>query len=229
VQPASPLEPQLDYEIRVSRQKRGASTQTALLDAAEELFAANGVDATSVNDIAGLAGSSVGSFYHHFGDKETVQFALFDRFVRESEAATLSAIRPERWTGASAGEILRAYANLILKSHASRPSFKKSGLEVTARHPELSQHYDQVRMTLDRGLRALLLARRDEIGHPNPEIATTFVIDQINSMLRARHHERPLETRMVAHSDSDFLDELTRSVCRHLDVDSPNPAAKEIS
>lgn len=223
MQSADALEPKLDYEVRTSRQKRGATTQNALLDAAEELFAANGVDATSVNDIAARAGSSVGSFYHHFGDKETVQFALFDRFVRESEAATLEAIRPDRWTGASVGEILHAYARLILTAHARRPSFKKSGLEVTARHPELSRHYDEVRMTLDRGLCALLLDRRDEIGHPDPDIATTFAIDQINSMLRARHHERPLETRMVAYSDADFLHELTTSVCRYLDVEPPRP------
>ena len=219
--PSPPLT-ELDYDVRASRQARGASTQTALLDAAETLFAAKGVEATSVAEIAEHAGSSVGSFYHHFGDKETIQFALFDRFVNESEAATLAAIAPERWEGAGVGEILRAYIRLILRSHHVRPSFKKAGLALADHHPELGDSYDQVRMTLDRGLRDLLLARRDQIGHPDPEMATTFVIDQINTMLRARHQEKPLATRFAAHGDDDFLAEATRSVCRYLDTDLPS-------
>ena len=88
----------LTYEVRSSRQARGASTQTALLDAAEELFAEHGVDATTVAEIAEIAelgGSSVGSFYHHFGDKETIQFALFDRYLNDVEAAMLATLSPD--------------------------------------------------------------------------------------------------------------------------------------
>lgn len=76
-------------------------------------------------------------------------------------------------------------------------------------------------MTLDRGLRDLLLARRDQIGHPVPEMATTFVIDQINTMLRARHQEKPLATRFATYDDDAFLAEATRSVCRYLDTALP--------
>ncbi|MEM9566229.1 MAG: TetR/AcrR family transcriptional regulator [Actinomycetota bacterium] len=219
--PASPLT-ELDYDVRASRQARGASTQTALLDAAEALFADKGVEATTVAEIAERAGSSVGSFYHHFGDKETIQFALFDRFVNQSEAATLAAIAPERWEGATVGEILRAYIRLILRSHHVRPSFKKAGLALADHHPELGDSYDDVRMTLDRGLRDLLLARRGQIGHPEPEKAATFVIDQINTMLRARHQEKPLATRFGAYGDAAFLAEATRSVCRYLETEPPS-------
>lgn len=216
------LTAELSYDVRPSRQARGQSTQTALLDAAEELFAEKGVEATTVAEIAERAGSSIGSLYHHFGDKETIQYALFDRFVNESEAVTLAAIAPERWDGATVGHILHAYIRLILRAHDKRPSFKKAGLAIADNHPELSDSYDTVRMTLDRGLSDLLLARRDQIGHPDPELACTFVIDQINTMLRARHQEKPLATRFATRTADEFLREATRSVCRYLETDLPS-------
>ena len=219
----TPLTTDLDYDVRPSRQARGRSTQAALLDAAEELFAEKGVEATTVVEIAERAGSSIGSLYHHFGDKETIQFAVFDRFVTESEGVTLAAIAPDRWEGATVGDILQAYIRLILRSHHRRPSFKRAGLAIADNHPDLSASYDAVRMTLDRGLQDLLVARRDQIGHPDPETACTFVIDQINTMLRARHQERPLATRFAVRTDDEFLQEATRSVCRYLETELPSP------
>ena len=46
---------------RESQQTRGEKTQAALLDAAEELIVENGMDGTSIADVAERAGSSVGS------------------------------------------------------------------------------------------------------------------------------------------------------------------------
>lgn len=219
--PTNPLTGDLRYSVRASSQARGASTQNKILDAAEELFADKGVEATTVAEIADRAGSSIGSLYHHFGDKETIQFALFDRFINESEAGTLAAIAPERWQGASIAGILRSYVTMIVASHRKRPSFKKAGLAVADHHPELAGHYDTVRTTLDSGLRDLLLARRTEIGHPDPETACTFVIDQMHTMLRSRHQDTPLATRFATKPDDDFIEELLRSISSYLQLTDP--------
>lgn len=40
-----------------------------IMTAALEIFLKHGVDAARVEDICGLSGASVGSLYHHFGDK----------------------------------------------------------------------------------------------------------------------------------------------------------------
>ena len=220
--PDAPLAGNLHYEVRASTQARGASTQSAILDAAEALFAEKGVEATTVSEIAEHAGSSVGSLYHHFGDKETIQFALFDRFINESEAGTLAAIAPERWQDVTVGGILRSYVQLLVQSHRKRPSFKKAGLAVAEHHPELAGHYDRIRMILDRGLHDLLLARRDEIGHPDPELACTFAIDQLHTMLRSRHQDTPLATRFAVQPDHVFVHEIMRSICGYLQVTLPD-------
>ena len=60
-------------EIAVQRE----DTRTLVLDAALKLFTDRGYFATSVHDISRTAGVSVGSIYHHFGDKEGLARALY--------------------------------------------------------------------------------------------------------------------------------------------------------
>src|SRR3954451_13333709 len=56
--------------------RRRARTRTSLLDAARELFAEQGVDATRVGDISERADVGAGSFYNHFTDKEAIVVAI---------------------------------------------------------------------------------------------------------------------------------------------------------
>ncbi|MEQ3550012.1 TetR/AcrR family transcriptional regulator [Pseudonocardia nematodicida] len=60
------------------RRPRGdsARTRAALLEAAREVFAERGYEGASVDDIARVAGVSVGSIYSRFGNKETLFRAL---------------------------------------------------------------------------------------------------------------------------------------------------------
>ncbi len=54
-----------------------------ILDAAEAVIAELGVEATTTNAIAERAGSSVGSFYHFFPNKEAIVRALGMRYEEE--------------------------------------------------------------------------------------------------------------------------------------------------
>lgn len=55
------------------------ATRNRLLDAAELLFQANGVSATSLNDIATHAGATRGAVYWHFQDKADLLNAMMER------------------------------------------------------------------------------------------------------------------------------------------------------
>lgn len=52
--------------------KRRLRTRDALVAAAEELFAANGPDAISIDEIVTAADVAKGSFYNHFEDKDAI-------------------------------------------------------------------------------------------------------------------------------------------------------------
>lgn len=62
------------------QEERSERSRTAILVAALELFSHRGYGATSMRDIAGKAGVSTGSVYHHFKDKESIFQALLEQF-----------------------------------------------------------------------------------------------------------------------------------------------------
>jgi AcrR family transcriptional regulator len=63
-----------------------------LLDAAVQLFARDGYDATSVNRIIEAVGVSKGAFYHHFAAKEDLVAALTERHARRTAEAAQSVL-----------------------------------------------------------------------------------------------------------------------------------------
>jgi AcrR family transcriptional regulator len=67
---------------RWTRERRLEHTRALLLDAAEEVFAAKGFMAASVDDIAHAAGYTKGAIYKHFATKEDLFLAVSDRYWR---------------------------------------------------------------------------------------------------------------------------------------------------
>jgi AcrR family transcriptional regulator len=59
------------------RAPRPSSRREDIADAAIDLFLDRGVAATRVEDILAAAGVSVGSFYHHFGDKLSLAATVY--------------------------------------------------------------------------------------------------------------------------------------------------------
>ncbi len=107
------------------------ATRAAILDAAEEAFAAKGLEGARVDDIAAVAGVSVGTLYNHFGDRHQLLVALLegrrqevlariDQVLREGEAAPFPALL-ERFAGALLGhfDAHRALFQLVMEEEAS--------------------------------------------------------------------------------------------------------------
>ena len=59
--------------------KRGDARKKEILDTAEQLFASNGFDNTSTNDIINAIGIARGTLYHHFTSKEDILDSVIDR------------------------------------------------------------------------------------------------------------------------------------------------------
>ena len=62
---------------RMSRQNRTSELKSRVLSAALNRFTEAGIERTNVGDILEDAHCSVGSLYHHFGNKEGIAEALF--------------------------------------------------------------------------------------------------------------------------------------------------------
>ncbi len=203
---------------RDGKQSRSQKTQEALLDAAELLFYEKGSDATSVADVAAQAGCSVGAVYHHFRDKKALLYALFERMTTQFREIGRDAVNPARWEGATIVDILRGFIEFSLELGHVRPGFKRSALEATQIDPSLKEHFAELQNELFRGLNELLMARRHQIGHPYPEMATRFVIDQISAMLRSRNDQVTRKSQITTCTDDAFAREALVLACAYLQV-----------
>lgn len=65
-----------------------AMRRAELVQAARQLFMTKGYEATSIEDIIGMARVSKGAFYHYFTSKSAVLEALADQIAEESAAET---------------------------------------------------------------------------------------------------------------------------------------------
>lgn len=201
-----------------TEQARTIATKDAFLDTAERLFAADGVAATAVTEVVEAADRSIGSLYHHFTNKDGLVAAVVGRLLDELERGVDEGIRPERWAGASIVDIVTGYVEGSLQTSTGRPGYKRILVEVSFVDPDVEARYRDARRRLDAGLVDLLLARRDEIGHPRPELAARFAIDQLTSMLAARL-EAATPTQLDTASDDEFATQAIESVVAHLRLD----------
>lgn len=72
-------------EAPARRWAKTDATQQRILDAATDVFSAHGFTAATIADVVAQSGASIGSIYHHFGGKNELYLAIFERMVADIE------------------------------------------------------------------------------------------------------------------------------------------------
>ena len=96
---------------------KGEQTRQAILDAAWSLFTEQGFHGTSMRQIAGRAGITVGGIYNHFESKEQI----FDHLLLEKHPYRRILAILEDTPAASVEEFIRNAADTIIDELGSRP------------------------------------------------------------------------------------------------------------
>ncbi|WP_421787641.1 TetR/AcrR family transcriptional regulator [Hyphobacterium sp.] len=195
---------------RDSQQSRGERTQNALLDAAENLIVEKGLDGATVAEIARRAGSSIGSFYHHFKDRKALFYAVFHRMTRSIEDLNQQVADDERWKDASLRDLLEGFIELRLHQLRAGGASKLAAALVMANHPELKSHMADIKRTANLKLLTMILDRKAEIGHPDPEFAARFVIDQLSAIFYARSDPYQRQSAIAECDDGVFKAEVLK-------------------
>ncbi|MEV5718879.1 helix-turn-helix domain-containing protein [Amycolatopsis mediterranei] len=93
-----------------------ARNRIRVLEAAEKLFAERGVDAVTMDDVAGAAGVGKGTLYRRFGDKGGLAMALLDQRERELQERILTGpppLGPGAEPADRLGAFIEAYLDLL--------------------------------------------------------------------------------------------------------------------
>jgi AcrR family transcriptional regulator len=100
--------------------ERTEATTGQLVEEARKLFAADGYEATSLDDVVAAAGVTKGALYHHFGSKRDLFRAVFEHQERAFARACHKAYAAESdpWAGFHAG--CRAFLEATLDPGVQR-------------------------------------------------------------------------------------------------------------
>lgn len=118
-----PTKKQQPEKIRDAERSRNA-----ILDAAEQLFARDGFNGTSLYEIAAAAGLSRGAPNYFFGAKTDLYTAMMERVFEDREMATTRAFDPlVKWSSGVSGETLESVLSQAVAGYmkflTDRPTF----------------------------------------------------------------------------------------------------------
>jgi AcrR family transcriptional regulator len=202
--------------IRPPQQARSQETLERLLDAAEQLVTEKGFEDTAVAEVARRAASSVGAFYARFPDKDALLHALYERYHEQAIATADAALEPARWEEARIAEILDAVVRFLVSLYREQNGLIRAF--VVRNHTDAEFHARRERLLhyVNERLSALLLARRDEISHPDPEKAAAFGLIQVFATLDTVMLFGEQRPGALVLSDDDLAAELTRAYLAYL-------------
>ena len=181
------------------------NARTRVLEAAVDLFARQGYDATSVAEVIAAAGVAKGGFYHHFASKEALLYEVYgDLIARQLDA--MEAILARRDPAAAT---LRALITDLVESTAAsaqqamvfwREQHRLSG-ERTAEYRRTRRRYHDAVTRLIRDAQAT--GEFASIASPETITFTIFgVINELPLWYRPHGRQRPAQ---IASEIADFI------------------------
>ncbi|MBW2401535.1 MAG: TetR/AcrR family transcriptional regulator [Deltaproteobacteria bacterium] len=198
------------------QQARSQQTLDRILAAAEVLIAEKGFEDTPISEIVRHAGSSVGAFYSRFEDKHALLHAISGRFVEQAMATTDFALDPARWNDASIGELLHSVVRFLVSIYREQAGLLRAFVIRNHTDPEFRARQERLTLYVNRGVRELLLARGDEIGHPDPELAVHFILTLIFGSLEYVMLFGDMRTGDLTLSDDQYAGELANACLAYL-------------
>jgi AcrR family transcriptional regulator len=160
---------------RTFTQERARKTFESLLEAAWEVFAERGFDATQTPEIATRAGVSVGTFYRYFSDKKEAYVELVRRDLGRAYREVMGGLTPERFADTGRRATIQQTIELLLANVHRHPGMQRVFLEMSLRDDEVAELKRAFDSEARRGIAALIRAICPPEEVPDPE-ATAYVI-----------------------------------------------------
>jgi AcrR family transcriptional regulator len=172
--------------FRPPRQRRSAATLDRIVRAAEELLAERSFEEATVDDIVARAGSSKGSFYSRFADKEALLAYLGGECTAHAKATWAEQLDPDATDGVPLEEVIDGFvARLLEEYERSGPVLRALMLESRLRPgTEFERLTDELDAHIRDALRRLLEARRKELPGIDPAQAATVGMLMLDSTTR---------------------------------------------
>ena len=198
------------------KQARSAETLARILDAAEDLIAEKGLADASIPEIVRRANSSVGGFYARFRDKAELLRALEERFFLQMEVKLEALADPGQWEQASVPDIVAACVAELVGTVRERHNLLAAFLSRAAGDPEFIEHGLRFRQRVASRVSDLLLTRRGQLDHPEPEVGIDIGVQFAMGLMLQSVVLGDLRAGGRTLSDRELEREITRSFLAYI-------------
>jgi len=161
-----------------ARQARSRESLARLLKATAEVLNKDGLEGATIPRIATRAGLSPGTVYRRFPDKDALLREVCLRLLEENYRQGKALLLADRCKAMSLAELSRFVIAGTLKGHQLHRGLLRAFLFFTLQHPDAAfvRRCDELEWKTFRDIGELLLTRRSEIRHPDPESAVKFAM-----------------------------------------------------
>src|SRR3954454_8345808 len=223
----------VDNELRPPQQSRSRASLDRVLQAGQELLIEKGFDGFTVQEVSKRAKVSIGSIYARAPSKEALVFAVYDYAVAELRDERQAFDDPTRWEGLSFDALVRAAVRecaetMFRHEDVLRIIMTRAAIDQGVRERGAHQIYDVARQWEE-----VVLARRDEIVHPDPELAVEIAFRMFYATLVRRiSFGSDFGAYMTIDGDETLIEEMGAAVTAYLTAPSavaakPKPAARK--
>lgn len=164
------------------KQARSRRTLERIIQAALEILEVDGSSALTVQAVVERASSSVGSFYARFSGKEDLLDYLAERVWHQTLDRWNNALSSRDWSRIDLQHIAEGSIRLLVDAGKSRSVYMRALDRAKGRD---GVAYDTFRSRVIGDVAEILLARRDEIAHPDPELAVRLGLLATAGMIEA--------------------------------------------
>jgi AcrR family transcriptional regulator len=124
------------HDALIKSQQEPQGSAARILDAAEETFAEHGFAGTSTREIARRAGVPFGALHYHWGSKQHLWEAAFQRLADRARATILAGIEPGRPLGETADDLVDAFLDFFAANRSIARLAYRTALEPRDPHLE---------------------------------------------------------------------------------------------
>jgi AcrR family transcriptional regulator len=189
----------------ITNTELGSSARSRVLDAAVDLFARQGYDATSVAEVIGQARVAKGGFYHHFASKEALLYEVYGDLITRQLAAMDAIVArqlgPAQTLRALIGDLVESTAASAQQAMVFWREQHRLGDERTGEYRRARRRYHDTvaRLIRDAQLGGVFAA----VASPEMVTFTIFgVINELPLWYRPQGRKRPAQ---IAAELSDFV------------------------
>jgi AcrR family transcriptional regulator len=159
----------------------------------------------------------VGAFYRRYPDKNALLRHLDERFFAEMSVRAGELFDPAKWEGATARSVIELFAQQAVEVYSERRGLLRSLFLRARTDTVLQQSALDVNKRYITQLRAVLMPRRDQMTHPDPERAIELGFMMVIGALRELVVFGEIWPAPPAH-DARLASEVARMYCGYLGI-----------